>query len=86
MPHRILHSPSPGHVTHSMCHPVCMQDDARDARWFDVAALPTLAFDHKLVVKEALRTLAAKPESHGDLQQSLSAAADKLEGPWQQGA
>uniref|UniRef100_A0A7R9VAD3 Nudix hydrolase domain-containing protein n=1 Tax=Chlamydomonas euryale TaxID=1486919 RepID=A0A7R9VAD3_9CHLO len=61
-------------------------DDARDARWFDVAALPTLAFDHKLVVKEALRTLAAKPESHGDLQQSLSAAADKLEGPWQQGA
>jgi hypothetical protein len=41
------------------------QDDAADARWFPVGGLPPLAFDHKLVVRSALRRLAALPEAAG---------------------
>ena len=33
---------------------------SKDARWFDVAGLPKLAFDHKLVVREAFKVLANK--------------------------
>ena len=35
-------------------------DDAKEACWFDVGGLPRLAFDHKLVVREAFKVLAAK--------------------------
>ncbi|PNH10108.1 ADP-ribose pyrophosphatase [Tetrabaena socialis] len=60
-------------------------DDAKEARWFDVANLPQLAFDHKLVVRSALRHLAKSPAAAAmaGLPASLEAAAVKLEGPWQ---
>lgn len=41
--------------------PCAAQDDAKEACWFDVAALPPLAFDHKLVVRTCLRRLAELP-------------------------
>ncbi|KAG2487895.1 hypothetical protein HYH03_013477 [Edaphochlamys debaryana] len=60
-------------------------DDAKDARWFDISALPALAFDHKLVVRSSLRHLAKQPAaaSVAGLAALLEAAAEKLEGPWQ---
>lgn len=33
-------------------------DDAADARWYPVDALPSLAFDHQLIVRDAFRKLA----------------------------
>ncbi|GIL86784.1 hypothetical protein Vretimale_15630 [Volvox reticuliferus] len=59
-------------------------DDAKDARWFDVSMLPVLAFDHKLVVRTALRQLAKQPTAAAvaGLPAILEAAANKLEGPW----
>lgn len=59
-------------------------DDARDAEWFDVAALPALAFDHKLVVRESLHRLAGLPEAAetDGLPAALLAAAENLKGPW----
>lgn len=32
-------------------------DDAREARWFEQRALPSLAFDHALIVEAALASL-----------------------------
>lgn len=37
-------------------------DDARDARWFPVSALPPLAFDHNVVLRDALQRL--ETDSH----------------------
>lgn len=59
-------------------------DDAKEAQWFPVGDLPDLAFDHKMVVREAMRAVAAKPQAAavGGLVGQLTAAAHKLEGPW----
>ncbi|CAG9463346.1 unnamed protein product [Pedinophyceae sp. YPF-701] len=57
-------------------------DDAADARWYAIDALPKLAFDHKLVVRTAFRRLAMESHADDGLKAQLRAAADLLEGPW----
>lgn len=37
--------------------PVTGDDDAREAAWFPVSALPVLAFDHEVIIQEALKKL-----------------------------
>ena len=36
-------------------------DDARNARWFPVGELPSLAFDHAEIIQTALLKISAKP-------------------------
>ncbi|GBF96904.1 nudix hydrolase [Raphidocelis subcapitata] len=69
-------------VPHDARKRVAAADDAADARFFPVNDLPPLAFDHKLVVREALRRLAALPRAGGAGGGALRAAAERLEGPW----
>ncbi|PSC69087.1 nudix hydrolase [Micractinium conductrix] len=61
-------------------------DDAQAAEWFPADRLPALAFDHKLVVRTALRHLATQPDvaKQPALVGALWAAAERLDGPWQQ--
>eukprot|EP00887_Chlorella_sp_A99_P000198 scaffold13.g198.t1 len=61
-------------------------DDAQEAAFFPVAQLPRLAFDHKLIVRTSLRHLAREDgvQARAGLAATLRAAADRLEGPWQQ--
>ena len=40
-------------------------DDARDARWFPVSALPPLAFDHDQILRDALQRLEADIRQQG---------------------
>ena len=59
---------------------------AQAAEWFDIAQLPRLAFDHKLIVRTAFRHLAREGavQQRAGLPGALQSAADALEGPWQQ--
>lgn len=59
-------------------------DDAADAQWHAITHLPALAFDHQLVVRDCLRSLAAEPRACAvdGLVDMLQAAAQSLEGPW----
>ncbi|KAL4422704.1 hypothetical protein ABPG75_008901 [Micractinium tetrahymenae] len=59
-------------------------DDAQAAEWFPISSPPRLAFDHKLVVRTAFRHLAAQGGVAAALAEQLRAAADALEGPWQE--
>lgn len=44
----------------SAAHPAAGATDATDARWFPVAALPSLAFDHSEICQTALQRLRGK--------------------------
>eukprot|EP00775_Hariotina_reticulata_P006786 gene6786-7003_t len=59
-------------------------DDAADARWFSLTSLPQpLAFDHKLVLREALQKLARQEDvQQTGLADQLLQGAATLEGPW----
>jgi hypothetical protein len=58
------------------------QDDAQDAKWFDVNDLPQpLAFDHNLLVRSALKRLSETSDLQAEmpgLAQQLVDAANKL--------
>eukprot|EP00882_Tetradesmus_deserticola_P010142 GHRQ01010717.1.p1 GENE.GHRQ01010717.1~~GHRQ01010717.1.p1 ORF type:complete len:205 (+),score=63.24 GHRQ01010717.1:219-833(+) len=59
-------------------------DDAAAASWYPVKSLPSLAFDHKQIIREAFQKLLERPE----VQQAeamvtqLTEGARALEGPW----
>ena len=41
------------------------QDDASDARWFDIAHLPKLAFDHKVLVRDVIERIRQRSSQMG---------------------
>jgi hypothetical protein len=41
---------------------MCLQDDAAAAKWYPVNSLPSLAFDHKQIIREAFQKLLGRPE------------------------
>lgn len=36
------------------------EDDAKQARWFSIKSLPSLAFDHEIVLKDAIKAFKTK--------------------------
>ncbi|CAD7703388.1 unnamed protein product [Ostreobium quekettii] len=56
-------------------------DDAADAQWFDVGALPMLAFDHKLIVRDSFNRL-AQMTSQDSVANDLAKGSKQLDGPW----
>lgn len=56
------------------------------AQWYPVGQLPKLAFDHRLIVRTALAHLAQQQavQQRPGLAAALAAAADTLQGPWQE--
>lgn len=40
-----------------------LQDDATEAEWYDVTKLPSLAFDHKLIIRTAFEHLLQHSET-----------------------
>jgi hypothetical protein len=61
----------------------CMQaaDDAAAAKWFPVAQLPPLAFDHKLVVRECLSKACDISEA-SHMRDRLQQGIELLAGDW----
>lgn len=59
-------------------------DDATEAEWYDVTKLPSLAFDHKLIVRTAFEHLLNHSETNSadGLAEALHKGAKNLEGPW----
>jgi len=58
-------------------------DDAANAQWFDIGAVPQMAFDHKLIVRECLERIVKLPEAAG-MREQLDAAITSLAGDWRQ--
>ncbi|GMH33819.1 hypothetical protein BSKO_01653 [Bryopsis sp. KO-2023] len=56
-------------------------DDARAAQWFDVRSLPPLAFDHKVIVRDAL-TKYIPTLSDGEMVDEFKKGVESLQGPW----
>lgn len=42
-----------------------VQDDAAEAQWFSVTEVPTMAFDHKLIVRTAFEKLLEQKDGQG---------------------
>lgn len=59
-------------------------DDASDARWFPLSALPAMAFDHKVIVRDALRKLFKEEKEDEALLRDMRAAleSEALRGDW----
>lgn len=59
-------------------------DDAAEAQWFSVTEVPTMAFDHKLIVRTAFEKLLEQKDGQGKgaLQQQLQQGIKHLAGPW----
>lgn len=55
------------------------QDDARDARWFALNALPDLAFDHPQIVRDGLAHLRCRLENRHPEPLELAQAAERLQ-------
>jgi hypothetical protein len=53
-----------------MCLGVVLQDDAAAAQWFPVDQPPSLAFDHKLILREAFETLTQRPDVNSNCEDS----------------
>ncbi|KAL3134050.1 hypothetical protein ABBQ32_008479 [Trebouxia sp. C0010 RCD-2024] len=59
-------------------------DDATEADWYDVTALPALAFDHKLIIRTAFEHLLqhSQTKTTEGLAAALQKGAKNIEGPW----
>ncbi|MCH5229517.1 MAG: NUDIX hydrolase [Muribaculaceae bacterium] len=44
-------------IAESKVKEVMGSDDAKEAKWFDISHLPSLAFDHELIIKDALNRI-----------------------------
>lgn len=53
-------------------------DDASDARWFPLSALPAMAFDHKVIVRDALRKLVKEEEEREESEKGEKGGSELL--------
>lgn len=59
-------------------------DDAANAEWFDITKLPSLAFDHKLVVRECFQHISRHKDDAAvtGMETNLTTAIENLAGDW----